>query len=342
MTNPVDQFDRPMRDLRISVTDRCNFRCTYCMPKEVFNSKYQFLPRTDLLSFEEITRLAGLFAAQGVRKLRLTGGEPLLRKNLDVLVTELAKIDGIEDIALTTNASILTLARAEQLREAGLDRITVSLDAIDEQRFRQMNDMDVSVEKVLQGIDNAERAGFDNIKVNMVVQKGVNEEEIVPMARYFKDSKQILRFIEFMDVGTTNGWNLEQVVSGQEIVEKISEHFELESLEPNYRGEVAKRWRYADGGNEFGLITSVTEAFCGDCSRIRLSAKGSVYSCLFATRGTDLRHLLRGGANDEVVNEVITDMWKVRNDRYSEIRGAGESVSEEHVLEKVEMSYIGG
>ena len=342
MTNPVDQFDRPMRDLRISVTDRCNFRCTYCMPKEVFNSKYQFLPRTDLLSFEEITRLAGLFAAQGVRKLRLTGGEPLLRKNLDVLVTELAKIDGIEDIALTTNASILTLARAEQLREAGLDRITVSLDAIDEQRFRQMNDMDVSVEKVLQGIDNAERAGFDNIKVNMVVQKGVNEEEIVPMARYFKDSKQILRFIEFMDVGTTNGWNLEQVVSGQEIVEKISEHFELESLEPNYRGEVAKRWRYADGGNEFGLITSVTEAFCGDCSRIRLSAKGSVYSCLFATRGTDLRHLLRGGANDEVVNEVITDMWKARNDRYSEIRGAGESVSEEHVLEKVEMSYIGG
>jgi GTP 3',8-cyclase len=312
------------------------------MPKEVFNSKYQFLPRTDLLSFEEITRLAGLFAAQGVRKLRLTGGEPLLRKNLDVLVAELAKIDGIEDIALTTNASILTLARAEQLREAGLDRITVSLDAIDEQRFRQMNDMDVSVEKVLQGIDNAERAGFDNIKVNMVVQKGVNEEEIVPMARYFKDSKQILRFIEFMDVGTTNGWNLEQVVSGQEIVEKISEHFELESLEPNYRGEVAKRWRYADGGNEFGLITSVTEAFCGDCSRIRLSAKGSVYSCLFATRGTDLRHLLRGGANDEVVNEVITDMWKARNDRYSEIRGAGESVSEEHVLEKVEMSYIGG
>ena len=342
MTKPVDQFDRPMRDLRISVTDRCNFRCTYCMPKEVFNSKYQFLPRTDLLSFEEITRLAGLFAAQGVRKLRLTGGEPLLRKNLDVLVTELAKIDGIEDIALTTNASILTLARAEQLREAGLDRITVSLDAIDEQRFRQMNDMDVSVEKVLQGIDNAERAGFDNIKVNMVVQKGVNEEEIVPMARYFKDSKQILRFIEFMDVGTTNGWNLEQVVSGQEIVEKISEHFELESLEPNYRGEVAKRWRYADGGNEFGLSTSVTEAFCGDCSRIRLSAKGSVYSCLFATRGTDLRHLLRGGANDEVVNEVITDMWKARNDRYSEIRGAGESVSEEHVLEKVEMSYIGG
>ena len=342
MTKPVDQFDRPMRDLRISVTDRCNFRCTYCMPKEVFNSKYQFLPRTDLLSFEEITRLAGLFAAQGVRKLRLTGGEPLLRKNLDVLVTELAKIDGIEDIALTTNASILTLARAEQLREAGLDRITVSLDAIDEQRFRQMNDMDVSVEKVLQGIDNAERAGFDNIKVNMVVQKGVNEEEIVPMARYFKDSKQILRFIEFMDVGTTNGWNLEQVVSGQEIVEKISEHFELESLEPNYRGEVAKRWRYADGGNEFGLITSVTEAFCGDCSRIRLSAKGSVYSCLFATRGNDLRHLLRGGANDEVVNEVITDMWKARNDRYSEIRGAGESVSEEHVLEKVEMSYIGG
>ena len=342
MTKPVDQFDRPMRDLRISVTDRCNFRCTYCMPKEVFNSKYQFLPRTDLLSFEEITRLAGLFAAQGVRKLRLTGGEPLLRKNLDVLVTELAKIDGIEDIALTTNASILTLARAEQLREAGLDRITVSLDAIDEQRFRQMNDMDVSVEKVLQGIDNAERAGFDNIKVNMVVQKGVNEEEIVPVARYFKDSKQILRFIEFMDVGTTNGWNLEQVVSGQEIVEKISEHFELESLEPNYCGEVAKRWRYADGGNEFGLITSVTEAFCGDCSRIRLSAKGSVYSCLFATRGTDLRHLLRGGANDEVVNEVITDMWKARNDRYSEIRGAGESVSEEHVLEKVEMSYIGG
>ncbi|MDG0996024.1 MAG: GTP 3',8-cyclase MoaA [Gammaproteobacteria bacterium] len=331
-----------MRDLRISVTDRCNFRCTYCMPKEIFNSKYQFLPRSDLLSFEEIIRLARLFAAQGVRKLRLTGGEPLLRKNLDVLVTELAKIEGIDDIALTTNASILTLPRAQQLRDAGLDRITVSLDAINEQRFRQMNDMDVSVEKVLQGIDNAERAGFDNIKINMVVQKGVNEEEVVPMAQYFKGSKQTLRFIEFMDVGSTNGWNLEQVVSGQAIVEKISEHFELESLEPNYRGEVAKRWRYVDGGGEFGLITSVTEAFCGDCSRVRLSAKGSVYTCLFASRGTDLRHLLRGGATDEVVNEVITDLWRARSDRYSEIRGSGESVLEEHVLEKVEMSYIGG
>lgn len=342
MTKPVDQFDRPMRDLRISVTDRCNFRCTYCMPKEVFNSKYQFLPRTDLLSFEEITRLARLFAAQGVCKLRLTCGEPLLRKNLDVLVAELAKIDGIEDIALTTNASILTLPRAEQLRDAGLNRITVSLDAIDEERFRQMNDMDVSVEKVLQGIDNAERAGFDNIKVNMVVQKGANEEQIVPMARYFKDSKQILRFIEFMDVGTTNGWNLEQVVSGQDIIERIGQYFELESLEPNYRGEVAKRWRYVDGGNEFGLITSVTQAFCGDCSRVRLSAKGSVYSCLFATRGTDLRHLLRGGANDDVVNEVIAGMWEARTDRYSEIRGSGRSMAEEHVLEKVEMSYIGG
>lgn len=337
MTQLNDQYNRTMRDLRISVTDRCNFRCTYCMPKKVFNSDYQFLVRDDLLSFEEITRLAELFVRHGVRKLRLTGGEPMLRKNLDVLITELNSISGVEDIALTTNASLLTLGRAKQLKEAGLDRITVSLDAIDQATFVRMNDMNVSVQKVLDGIDNARAAGFDYVKVNMVVQKGVNEDQILPMAEYFKGTGNILRFIEFMDVGNTNGWNMDQVVSGQEIIDCIQKKFALEPVDPHYKGEVAKRWRYQDGSGEIGVITSVTQAFCGDCNRLRLSAEGSIYTCLFASQGVDLRRLLREGASDEFINEVIANTWKARTDRYSELRSGNSSG-----LHKVEMSYIGG
>ena len=307
------------------------------MPKQVFNSKYQFLVRNDLLSFEEITRLAQLFVKNGVRKLRLTGGEPLLRKNLNILVAELSAISGVEDIALTTNASLLTLEKAKELKNAGLHRITVSLDAINQDTFMKMNDMKVSVQKVLDGIDNARRAGFESVKVNMVVQKDVNEEDILPMAEYFKGSDNILRFIEFMDVGNTNGWNMQQVVSGQEIVDRIQQKFPLEPADPNYRGEVAKRWRYKDGGGEIGVITSVTQAFCGDCNRLRLSAEGSIYTCLFASHGVDLRRLLREGASDEFINEVIANTWKDRSDRYSELRG-----KDNHILHKVEMSYIGG
>jgi cyclic pyranopterin phosphate synthase len=307
------------------------------MPKGVFNSKYQFLVRDDLLSFEEITRLAQLFANNGVRKLRLTGGEPLLRKNLNVLIAELSKISGVEDIALTTNASLLTLKKAKELKSAGLHRITVSLDAINQDTFMKMNDMKVSVQRVLDGIDNARSAGFDSVKVNMVVQKGVNEDDILPMAEYFKGADNILRFIEFMDVGNTNGWNMQQVVSGQEIVDRIQEKFPMEPADPNYRGEVAKRWRYQDGSGEMGVITSVTQAFCGDCNRLRLSAEGSIYTCLFASQGVDLRRLLREGASDEFINEVISNTWKDRTDRYSELRG-----KDNHVVHKVEMSYIGG
>lgn len=337
MTELNDQYHRTMRDLRISVTDRCNFRCTYCMPKEVFNSKYQFLVRDDLLSFEEIARLAKIFSQNGVSKLRLTGGEPLLRKNLDVLISELGKIPNISDIALTTNASLLTLDKARELKKSGLHRITVSLDAIDQDTFMKMNDRNVSVQKVLDGIDNARSAGFDNIKVNMVVQKGANENDILPMAKYFKGTGNILRFIEFMDVGNTNGWNLDQVVSGQEIIQRISEQLPIEPVDPQYRGEVAKRWQYKDGSGELGVITSVTKAFCGDCNRIRLSAEGSIYTCLFASTGVDLRRLLREGASDEYINEVIANTWRERTDRYSELRGHGTSD-----VQKVEMSYIGG
>ncbi len=337
MTELNDQYHRTMRDLRISVTDRCNFRCTYCMPKEVFNSKYQFLVRDDLLSFEEIARLAKIFSQNGVSKLRLTGGEPLLRKNLDVLISELGKIPTISDIALTTNASLLTLDKARELKKSGLHRITVSLDAIDQDTFVKMNDRNVSVQKVLDGIDNARSAGFDNIKVNMVVQKGANENDILPMAKYFKGTGNILRFIEFMDVGNTNGWNLDQVVSGQEIIQRISKQLPIEPVDPQYRGEVAKRWQYKDGSGELGVITSVTKAFCGDCNRIRLSAEGSIYTCLFASTGVDLRRLLREGASDEYINEVIANTWRERTDRYSELRGQGSSD-----VQKVEMSYIGG
>ena len=337
MTQLNDQYQRRLRDLRISVTDRCNFRCTYCMPKDVFNAKYRFLVRDDLLSFEEIARLTRLFVKHGVRKLRLTGGEPLLRKRLEVLIAELKSIADVKDIALTTNASLLTLNKARDLKKAGLDRITVSLDAIDQNTFVKMNDRQVSVEKVLAGIDNARTAGFESVKVNMVVQRGVNEADILPMAEYFKGSGNILRFIEYMDVGNTNGWNLDQVVPGEEIINKIQQAHVVKAIGAHYRGEVAKRWQYQDGGGEIGVITSVTQAFCSDCSRLRLSAEGSLYTCLFASRGVDLRRLLRAGASDEFISEIIVNTWKQRNDRYSEQRGKATDRAY-----KVEMSYIGG
>ncbi len=330
-----DKFRRPLRDLRISVTDRCNFRCSYCMPKEIFGHDYEFLPRADLLTFEEITRVAHVMANQGVRKIRLTGGEPLLRRDIEILVGMLSQIPGIE-LAMTTNASILE-AKAQALKDAGLDRITISLDALDEETFKVMNDVDFPVQRVLDGIQAAADAGFTPIKVNMVVKRGVNEKDILPMARYFHGSDHILRFIEFMDVGTTNGWRMDDVLTAHEIVDVVNTEMTIEPLEPNYRGEVANRWRYKDGGGEIGVIASVTQPFCGNCTRLRLSAKGELYTCLFGINGHDLRTMIRAGATDEEIARRIASIWHPREDRYSEIRS-----SETTSLPKVEMSYIGG
>ena len=336
----ADTRGRLMRDLRISVTDRCNFRCTYCMPKSVFDKDYQFLPQTELLSFEEITRMTRLFAAHGVNKIRLTGGEPLLRKNLEVLIEMLAALktpDGQPlDLTLTTNASLLA-KKAKALKAAGLQRVTVSLDSLDEAVFRAMNDVDFPVADVLKGIDAAHDAGFTGIKINMVVKKGVNDQDIVAMARRFKGSGHIVRFIEFMDVGATNGWRLDSVVRGQEIVDLINAELPIEPAHANYRGEVARRWRYKDGSGEIGVITSISEPFCGDCTRARLSPEGALYTCLFGTRGHDFRSLLRGGESDDEIATFLASVWHVRDDRYSEIR------SEDTIgLRKVEMSHIGG
>ncbi|HAG46412.1 MAG TPA: GTP 3',8-cyclase MoaA, partial [Gammaproteobacteria bacterium] len=295
----TDTLDRPIRDLRVSVTDRCNFRCIYCMPREIFGSGYKFVPRNDLLKLEEIARITRLFAGHGVRKVRITGGEPMIRRNLERLIEMLRDIDGITDISMTTNASMLTLKRAQSLRAAGLSRINISLDAIDEQTFQRINDVDFPVAKVLEGIDNAHAAGFDAVKVNAVIRRGYNEHSILPLAQHFHGTGSVLRFIEFMDVGTTNKWNLEEVIPAAELVEIIDKEMPIESLQPNYSGEVAKRWRYSDGGGEVGFITSVTQSFCGDCSRARLSAVGKVYTCLFAATGQDLRGMLRAGASDE-------------------------------------------
>jgi GTP 3',8-cyclase len=330
-----DRLGRPLRDLRISITDRCNFRCTYCMPKEVFGKDYQFLERSALLSFEEITRLARAFVQHGVEKIRLTGGEPLIRRNIEQLIAMLAEIPGL-DLTLTTNGSSLA-KKAASLKAAGLKRITVSLDSLDDAVFMGMNDVDFPVAKVLEGIDAAAAAGLAPIKINMVVKRGVNEHSIVPMARYFKQQGHILRFIEFMDVGHTNGWRMDDVVSAREIVDLISKDMPLAPADPNYTGEVAERWRYKDGGGEIGVIASVTQAFCKDCTRARISTEGKLYTCLFATSGHDLRALLRNGASDEELYSSISGVWSKRADRYSEIR------SEKTVkLEKIEMSYIGG
>lgn len=331
----VDRFGRALRDLRISVTDRCNFRCRYCMPREVFGAQYQFLRRDEILSFEEITRVARIFAAHGVRKLRLTGGEPLLRRDLPKLVRMLATIPDV-DIALTTNGSLL-VEQAQALADAGLRRVTVSLDSLDDAVFRAMNDVDFPVARVLEGIDAAERAGLRPVKINAVVRRGVNEHTVAELARHFKGTGNIVRFIEYMDVGHSNGWRLDEVVPGNDVVRAISAEMPLEAISANYEGEVAQRWRYADGSGEVGVITSVTRPFCGDCTRARLSAEGSLYTCLFATKGTDLRALLRDGASDEEIGKAVAGVWASRDDRYSELR-SGATVD----LPRVEMSYIGG
>ena len=330
-----DSLHRPLRDLRISVTDRCNFRCVYCMPKEVFGSDYQFLHRDQILTFEEITRLASLFAAQGVRKIRLTGGEPLVRRDLPDLVAMLAQIPDL-DLTLTTNGSLLA-RHARDLKAAGLRRVTVSLDSLDDETFKKMNDVDFPVSKVLEGMDAAAQAGLGPIKVNMVVKRGLNETSILPMARFFRQKGYVLRFIEYMDVGHTNGWRMDDVVSAAEIIKMIDAEIPLEPLDPNYRGEVAERWRYKDGSGEVGVIASVTQAFCNTCNRARISAEGKLYTCLFAINGHDFRDLMRGGASDEEISQKIARVWGRRDDRYSELR------SENTIdLPKVEMSHIGG
>ena len=331
----LDQLGRPLRDLRISVTDRCNFRCGYCMPREVFGPDFEFLDRAEILTFEEITRLARIFASLGVRKFRLTGGEPLLRSEVAKLVAMLAGIEGV-DIALTTNGSLLA-QQAQALADAGLRRVTVSLDSLDDAIFRAMNDADFPVARVLDGIDAASAAGLAPLKINAVVRRGVNDHTLVDLARHFKGSGHIVRFIEFMDVGTTNGWVLGEVVAAAELIERIDAELPLVPLEPNYDGEVAKRWAYADGEGEIGLITSVSQPFCGDCTRARLSADGSVYTCLFAVGGEDLRGPVRAGASDEELAQILRGVWERREDRYSEIRSEATAG-----LPRVEMSYIGG
>ncbi len=330
-----DRLGRPLHDLRISVTDRCNFRCVYCMPKEIFGKDYPFLERAELLSFEEIVRLVRIFHAHGVRKVRLTGGEPLLRRNVERLIEMLAAIDGL-DLTLTTNGSLLA-RKARALKAAGLDRVTVSLDSLDDAVFKRMNDVDFPVAKVLDGIAEAAAAGLAPIKINAVVKRGVNDRDIVAMARHFRGSGHILRFIEYMDVGHSNGWRMDDVVPAKEIIARISAEMPLEPLDPNYHGEVAERWRYADGGGEIGVIASVTQAFCSSCTRLRLSTDGKLYTCLFATRGHDLRALLRGNAGDDEIAAALAQIWSNRSDRYSEIRGEATAK-----LEKIEMSYIGG
>ncbi|HTY98966.1 MAG TPA: GTP 3',8-cyclase MoaA [Rhodocyclaceae bacterium] len=330
----LDARGRRLRDLRISVTDRCNFRCVYCMPKTVFGRDYPFLPHAEVLNYEEIARLARLFAAAGVHKIRLTGGEPTLRRDLETLVEMLAAIPDVE-LTLTTNGSTLP-QRAGSLRLAGMERITVSLDALDDAVFRRMNDVDFPVARVLDGIAAAAAAGFSPVKINMVVKKGTNDDQILPMVRHFRGSGHILRFIEYMDVGTANGWRMDEVVPSAEVIRRIGEHFPLEPIDANYPGEVAERWRFRDGGGEIGVISSVTQAFCSSCTRLRLATDGKLYTCLFAVQGTDLRALLRGGAGDAEVAAAIAGVWHRRQDRYSELRRSGPPAH------RIEMFYVGG
>ncbi|NVD98289.1 GTP 3',8-cyclase MoaA [Massilia sp. BJB1822] len=342
----LDSRARPLHDLRISVTDRCNFRCVYCMPKEVFDQNYQYLPHSSLLSFEEITRVARLFIEHGVEKIRLTGGEPLLRRHIERLVEMLAKLPTASgkplDLTLTTNGSLLA-RKAQSLKDAGLSRVSVSLDALDDATFKRMNDVDFAVADVLKGIDAAQQAGLGPIKVNMVVKGGLNEQEILPMARHFKGTPTILRFIEFMDVGASNGWNMRDVIASDELRRRIHAEMPLLPADPNYSGETAQRWRYADGGGEIGFISSVTHAFCHDCTRARLSTEGQLYTCLFASRGHDLRSLLRGGRSDAEISAAIGALWRVRSDRYSELRTINtDGLSRSGSERRVEMSYIGG
>jgi cyclic pyranopterin phosphate synthase len=339
----LDTLARPLHDLRISVTDRCNFRCVYCMPKEVFDKDYAFLPQSSLLSFEEITRIAKLFVAHGVEKIRLTGGEPLLRKNIEKLIEMLSALKTTTgrdlDLTLTTNASLLA-KKAQALKDAGLKRVTVSLDSLDDVTFKRMNDVDFPVAEVLHGIDVAHRIGLGPIKINMVVKGGMNDQEIVPMARYFKGSPFILRFIEYMDVGASNGWKMDEVIPSADVIRRINETMPLEEIEPNYSGETAERWRYKDGTGEIGVISSVTQAFCQTCTRARLSTEGKLFTCLFANSGHDLRALLREGRTDDEISTAIAHLWRARGDRYSQLRTANTVI--ERAAKRVEMSYIGG
>ncbi len=348
-----DTLGRPLRDLRISVTDRCNFRCSYCMPKEIFDKDYKFLPQSSLLSFEEITRLARIFVAHGVEKFRLTGGEPLLRKHLEVLIDMLARLQTPEgrplDMTLTTNASVLA-KKAQSLKDAGLQRVTVSLDSMDDAIFRQMNGVDFPVADVLKGVEMSQKVGLWPIKVNMVVKRGVNDAEILPMARFFRHSGAVLRFIEYMDVGATNGWRMNEVLPSAQVIERINAEFPLTVIDPNYIGETAERWRYADGAGEIGVISSVTQAFCKDCTRARLSTEGKLFLCLFASQGHDLRALLRGGCADEEISAAVGQIWHKRTDRYSELRAAMPAEADltelgalsKFLSKRIEMSYIGG
>jgi cyclic pyranopterin phosphate synthase len=335
MVDILDQFQRPLRDLRISVTDRCNFRCRYCMPKEVFGRDFKFLPREELLTFEEITRLVGIFNGLGLQKIRITGGEPLLRKDLEVLIGMLRDKTPAE-LTMTTNGSLLR-KKAAALKGAGLDRVSVSLDALDDETFMHMNDVEFSVSRVMEGIKSAQQAGLTPIKVNMVVKRGVNEHSILPMAEAFRETGHTLRYIEYMDVGTTNGWRMDDVVPAVEIHKRIEAVYPLERIDPAYRGEVAKRYRYRDGAGEIGFIASVTQPFCGDCTRLRMSADGSLFTCLFSAVGFDIKTALREGGSDDELKQLIVGLWQDRTDRYSEIRTAGTSGGS-----KVEMSFIGG
>jgi cyclic pyranopterin phosphate synthase len=332
----LDVLGRPLRDLRISVTDRCNFRCTYCMPREIYGQAFRFLPHADLLTFEEIERVARVAISLGVRKIRLTGGEPLLRRDVHELVAMLAHLEGLEDLTLTTNGSLLA-GKAAVLAEAGLDRVTVSLDSLDDRVFGQLNDVDFPVARVLEGIEAAARAGLQPIKVNMVVRRGLNEDSILPMARFARSNGYTLRFIEYMDVGHTNGWALDEVMASEEIVALVDAAMPLEALPPQYPGEVASRWRYRDGSAEIGVISSVTQPFCATCTRARLTAEGSLYTCLFGTEGVDLRTPVRSGFDDEALRARLAEVWASRTDRYSELRSEATVL-----LPKVEMSKIGG
>ncbi|MGH3909871.1 MAG: GTP 3',8-cyclase MoaA [Pseudonocardiaceae bacterium] len=337
MTSVSDQFGRALRDLRISVTDRCNFRCCYCMPRDVFGTDFPFMDNSELLSFEEIERVTAVFARLGVKKVRLTGGEPLVRHGIEQLVERLVGIEGVEDVALTTNGSLLA-AKAQSLRDAGLNRITVSLDSLDEPTFRAVSDVKIPLSRVIQGIAAAAAAGLSPVKVNTVVKRGMNDgKDILELAAFGREHGYVVRFIEFMDVGTTNGWRMDDVVSADDILGRINAVWPIEPLDPHYTGEVASRYRYLDGGGEVGVIASITRPFCRTCTRARISAKGELYTCLFSGAGHDLRALLRGGARDDELDQAIRGIWKARTDRYS-----AERTSETRGLAKVEMSYIGG
>ena len=336
----LDRFDRPLRDLRISVTDRCNFRCPYCMPAEIFGERYRFLPKPQLLTFEEIARLTGIIARLGAVKIRLTGGEPLLRQEIERLVAMLAEIDGVHDLAMTTNAFLLP-QKIDALKAAGLKRLTISLDTLDDAIFRVMNGGRSGVDKVLAGIEAAENAGFTPLKINAVVQRGVNDHTLVDLARFFKERGHILRFIEYMDVGNRNGWRMDEVLPSSQVVERIQAEMPLQPAPGNYYGEVAQRWQYQDGEGEIGLISSVTQPFCGACTRMRLSPEGQVFTCLFGSQGISLRDPMRDGASDDELEGIIRGIWKQRRDRYSEIRSSLTDLAREE-RKKVEMYHIGG